>query len=119
MRILRVIRTYKPGIASQIGILNVSLQGSVPRVLPEGLQPIEGRLLNGAVVGIRRTGTAIPDDRSRMRCIRRIKEKIPSVIICSVVNRERLLRGHSPFETGGARTGMHHRKANIGTECVG
>src|SRR6266446_1022450 len=72
MRILGVTGSHRPGIASQIGILIISLQGSVLGVLPESLQPIECGLLNGAVVGIRRARTAIPDDRSWVRRIRRV-----------------------------------------------
>src|ERR1700757_3453315 len=118
MRIFRLTRSYEPGSASQIGILDVSLQSSVPGVLPESLQPIEGELLNGAVVGIRRAGTAVPDDGSGVRRIRRVRKEISSVIICSVVNRERLFRGRSPFETSGPRSGMHHRKIDVGTGSV-
>src|SRR5258708_2414752 len=117
--ILRIARTDKPGSASQIRILDVSLQGPVPGVLPECLQPIEGKLLNGAVVGIRRPGPAVADDGSRVSCVGSVRKKISSEVICAVVNRECLLRGRSPFQTGGARSGMHHRKIDVGTRSAG
>src|SRR6202008_4607991 len=119
MRVFGVTGSHSPGSASQIGILGVSLQGSVPGVFPQSLQPIEGDLLNGTVVGIGRAGTAIPDDRSRVRRIRRVRKEVSPVIICSVVNRERLLLGRSPFETSGPRSGMDHREAGVSPGSVG
>src|SRR4029077_7003768 len=97
--ILGIARTYKPRSASQIGILDVSLQGSIPAVLPESLQPIERDLLNGAVVGIRRAGSAVPDGGSRMRCVGGVGEEISPEVICAIVYGERLFWTGSPFET--------------------
>ena len=45
---------------SVIGIPNISLQGPLPQVLPESLQPIQGNLLNGAVVAAGEPGPPYP-----------------------------------------------------------
>src|SRR5258708_20411160 len=96
--ILRIARTDKPGSASQIRILDVSLQGPVPGVLPECLQPIEGELLNGTVVGIRRPGTAVADDCSRVRCVGSVGKEIPTEVIRALLNLKCLLQVRSPSQ---------------------
>src|ERR1700723_2003286 len=67
MGILRFAWGDKPRSTSQVGILCVKLQRSVPGVFPEGQQPIEGRLLNRSIVCVGRARPAIPDDRGRVR----------------------------------------------------
>lgn len=74
--------------AGYIRILNIRLQRAISCVLPEGLQPIERRLLNRAVVCVSRTGPAIPDNRPGFRSVGGIGEEIPSVIIRAVINRK-------------------------------
>src|SRR5580704_8013907 len=118
MRILGVTRRHIPRGAGQIGILRVILQRSKPLVLPESQKPIKRDLLDGTIIGIGRTGTAITNDRSRMCGVCRVREEIPSVIIRAVINGKRLLVARSPLETGRARSSMQHRKADVGASSV-
>src|ERR1700685_1160571 len=106
MRIPGVTRSHIPGSASQIGILCVILQRSVSLALPKSQQPIERGLLDGAIICVGRTGTAITDNRSRMGGVGRVGEEIPPVIIRAVINGKRLLWACSPLETCRTRSGM-------------
>src|ERR1700751_1700832 len=99
MRVLGSVWSYEPRGASQIGILNVRLQRPVYCILPERVQPIESSLLNGPVVCVRRAGSAISDNRSRLGSIRGIGKEIPSKVIRAIVNRKGFFLGRSPFET--------------------
>src|SRR5258708_34451664 len=99
-------------------MLDVSLQSSGPAVLPESLQPIERDPLNGAVVGIRRAGSTVPNGGSRMRCVGSVRKEISPEVICAIVHGKRLFWTGSPFETSGARSRMNHRKIDVGTGSV-
>src|SRR5271170_7957731 len=108
MRVLRVTRNLIPGSTSQIGVLCVILQRSVSLALPKSQQPIERNLLDGAIIRIGRTGSAITDNRSRMGGVCRVGEEISPVVIRAVINGKRLLRACSPLETCRTRSGMQH-----------
>src|SRR5260370_31786521 len=77
MRIFGLPWGYIQGRASQIEILNVCLQCSIPWVLPESLKPIQGHLLNGPVVCIGRAGPAKSVNCSGMCGVRSVGEGIP------------------------------------------
>src|SRR5271170_3067394 len=119
MRVLRVTRNLIPGSTSQIGVLCVILQRSVSLALPKSQQPIDRDLLDGAIICIGRTGTAVTDNRSRMSDVCRVREEIPSVIIRTVINGECLLWTRSPLQTCRAGTGVQHGKVDVGAGRVG
>src|SRR5260370_28861523 len=113
MRIFGLPWGYIQGRASQIEILNVCLQCSIPWVLPESLKPIEAHLLNGPVVCIGRAGPAKSDNCSGMCGVRSVGEGIPSVIIRAVINSESLFLARYPLDTSGASASMHPRKTDL------
>src|ERR1700722_16269601 len=98
MRILGITRRHIPGRASQIGILRVVLQRSESLALPESQQPVESDLLDGAII-----------------CVRGTSEEIASVIIRAVIDGESLFWAGSPLDTCRARSGMQHRRVDVGT----
>src|ERR1700733_4439694 len=99
MRILGRSGSNVPRGARQVGVLCVSLQRSVPGILPEGTDPIEGGLLDSSVVGVGGTRSAKPDDFPRVRSIGSVGEEVLPKIIRAVVNGERTFRGRSPLQT--------------------
>src|SRR6202035_3454502 len=86
MRILWRVWSYEPRSAGEVRILRVILKRPVSIALPECLKPVECNLLNGSVVGVRRTRSAIADDRARGRGIRGVHKKIPPEIIRSIIS---------------------------------
>src|ERR1700723_3380545 len=118
MRILGVTGSHKPGSAGQIGILCVILQRSLSLALPKSKQPIERDLLDGAIICVGRSRSAITDNRPRMGGVCRVGEEIPAVIIRAVVDGKRLLLAGSPLETRRARSGMYHGKVDVGASRV-
>src|SRR5260370_37576360 len=82
------------------------------------MQQIEGDLLNGSVIYVGGAGPAKPNNLSGVHSILSVGEEVASEIVCCVINGERLFGGHSPFETGRARAGMHHRKTDVSTGRV-
>src|SRR6266850_8580672 len=105
MRILGFAWSHEPGRASQVRILDIKLYRSEGRVFPERLNPIERRLLNRAVVCVRRARPAVSDDLPRTRAIRRIHEKLSAIVIHAVVSSDRSLFAHVPLKAGGACAG--------------
>src|SRR5271167_3629454 len=108
----------KPRSPTHIRILRVILERSVLIGLPEGLQPIERVLLNGAVVGVRRAWPSIPDDRARSGSIRGVPEEIPSEIILAVVDGECGPFRGDPLKAGEARSSMHHGRKDVGSRGI-
>src|SRR5271155_4451994 len=100
MCILGIIRTDKPRSASEIGILRVKLHRAISLALPGSQQPIEGDLLDGAIVCIRRAGTTETDNRAGSCGVRRVGKEVASVIVRAVINGERLLWTRSPLQAG-------------------
>src|ERR1700691_4448495 len=118
MRVLGLTGSHEPGSAGQIGILCVILQRSVSLALPKSKQPIERDLLDGAIICVGRSRSAITDNRPRMGGVCRVGEEIPAVIIRAVVDGKRLLLAGSPLETRRARSGMYHGKVDVGASRV-
>src|SRR5580658_9162765 len=118
MRIPRCTWSAKPRSAIHIGILRVILERSVLVRFPEGLQPIKRVFLNDAVVGIRRTRPAIPDDGARSGSVRGVRKRIPPEIIFAVINSECGPFRRDPLKAGEARSRVHHGRKDVGSRGV-
>src|SRR5580658_10056683 len=118
MRVLRRVWIYKPRSASQMRILRVILQRPVHIAFPKRLQPIECNLLKGSVVGVRRAGATVPDDRARSGGVRGVREKIPPEIVRSIINGEGGLLIRNPLEADGTCSSMHEGRKNVGSRGV-
>src|SRR5271163_3365948 len=118
MRVPRRARSDKPRIATHIGILRVILKRSVLIGFPEGLQPIERRLLNGAVIGVGRSRPARSDDRVRIGGVRGVSEEIPTEIIFTVINGECGPFRGDPLKAGEARSRVYHGRKDVGARGV-
>src|SRR5271156_2132440 len=118
MRIPRIVWSYEPWSASKVRILRVILERAVRVAFPESLQPIECNLLKSSVVGVRRAWAAVSYDRPRCGGVRGVWEKIPSEIVCSVINGEGGLLIRDPLEADRTRPSMHQGRKNVGSSGV-